>query len=189
MSTFGGPQDRGDRVYGQAYVSGADSPESLIERRSALVDMGIIMTAEQAVAVRYERSSGSHEEGDLFYNNDLSVWPMTTGPSGAGRADTSAMLNPASYFIAMRFKGGMGLYNEKNPKILLWCKDTNKAVVVLRTDYGPHQDTGRDVDMSDGAADALLLEPGDGNQLPTDSLVYFTWAPDDAPLGPVTMEE
>jgi hypothetical protein len=189
MSTFGGPQDWGDRIYGQAYFSDAKSPQDMIDNQPELVEMGIVMDAASALAVRYDRSSGPHEKGDRFFNGDLSVWPPTTGPEKGKRAGESSMLNPASFYIAMRFKRSGGRYNERNPKLMLWCEKTQKACVVMRTDYGPHTDTGRLVDISPGAADALYLEPDDEKRLPTDSRVFVTWAPDGAPLGPVKIHE
>jgi len=185
MSTFGGPHDSGDRIYGQAYWSDASSPQDLISRQPELVEMGVIMTAEQALSVRY--GEDDWKPGELFFEGDLSRWPMTKGCGKVRRAGASSMLNPASYFIAMMFDSAAGLYNEHNPKLLVWSEKTKRGCIGIRTDKGPDPDTNRICDLSDGIADALYLEVGDGKKLPTDSEVYVTWAPDDAKIGPVEL--
>ena len=174
MSTFGGPHDSGDRIYGQAYWSGWDLTLSSVLLGQPLEDLAAGLD-DFVVTV-----AGTAEPAD---------WAITKGCGKVTRAGESSMLNPDGYFIAMMFDRSGGLYNERNPKFLLWSKKTGKAVVAMRTDKGPHPDTGRWVDMSDGCADALYLEPDDNKKLPTDSDVYVTYAPASAPLGPVTIHE
>lgn len=165
ISTFGGPDDKCDRIYGQAYISGYEAPKELASRRSKLIEMGIL---------RPEIAT-------------LDEFPMVTDRKGRlKRASTSWALNPASYYIAMRWLMGgksLGYMNEKNPRLLVWCEGTGKAVVCLRTDYGPSVDPSmpsiRLMDLSDGAADWL--------QLKTDQRARVCWALDDAPLGPVEL--
>jgi hypothetical protein len=48
-----------------------------------------------------------------------------------------------------------------NKKLLLTNPSNGKAVVVRAVDYGPHENTGLDVGVSPGAAEALGVEIGD----------------------------
>lgn len=158
VSWFGGPDDRVDRVYGQAYISGAKSPRALIEKHDALVRMGLL---RPEVA-------------------DLDKWPMTTNHKGTRmRAGTSWALNPRSWYCAMRFKKRGEHVNEKNPRLLVWSEDTGRACTVLRTDWGPAKgpnDAG-EIDLSPGALDHLELK--------THRAARVCWALDDAAIGPL----
>lgn len=159
ISTFGGPDDKGDRIYGQAYVSGASSPKALWERHPKLVEMGVL----RKDIARLDKYPSVTDWRDLEH-----------------KASTSWALNPNSYYIAMRWAiagRSMGYMNANNPRLLVWSEETNKAVVCLRTDYGPHPRTGRLMDLSNGAMKALGLK--------TDRIAKVCWTLDDATIGPV----
>lgn len=158
VSSFGGPDDSGDRIYGQAYIPGAASPAALAKKYPTLMAMGVL---------RPEIAQ-------------IEEYSMTTDWKGREkRADTSWCLNPESYYCAMRWlkSGGSAWSGSDNPRLLVWNERTEKAVVVLRTDWGPHIRTGRVIDLSPGAMGALDLR--------TDDRVRLTWAENGATLGPV----
>jgi len=64
-----------------------------------------------------------------------------------------------------------------NRKLLVTNSKTGKAVVVRAVDYGPHENTGLDIGISPGAAEALGVEVGDE--------VDIAFADQKAPQGPV----
>jgi hypothetical protein len=64
-----------------------------------------------------------------------------------------------------------------NKKLLVTNSRTGKAVVVRAVDYGPHENTGLDIGISPGAAEALGVEVGDE--------VDIAFADQKAPQGPV----
>ena len=64
-----------------------------------------------------------------------------------------------------------------NKKLLVTNSKTGKAVVVRAVDYGPHENTGLDIGISPGAAEALGVEVGDE--------VDIAFADQKAPQGPV----
>lgn len=206
MSHFGGPYDPGDRIYGQAYISGAASPLELLEKHPELVAMGILMTEEQMWQVRecmcktcrhfwYLRPGE-----DVFCPNDpknpspmnpphsyvdvapviksMDEWPRVTDwKHRLKKAGTSwAMNEETGYWIAMRFRRGPKYYrNHKNPRLLVWSEETGKAVVLMRSDYGPAKWTGKYADISPRAEKDLGIRTG--------QRVFVTYAADDAPLG------
>lgn len=154
LSVFGGPNDPYDYFRGQACVSGADSPAELIQRHPALVELGIL---------RPEVAK-------------LTEYPVINGK----RASTSwALDNETGYYCAMRWKtkGGFHYRNELNPRLLFWSPKNRRAVVCLRTDWGPGIDE-RVADLSNSAMDDLGLSTNDS--------CYMTWAADTAELGPVS---
>ena len=112
---------------------------------------------------------------------EIGEWPLTTDwKDRAKRASTSWALDPESYYIAMRWRvpgRSMGYMNGENPRLLVWNEATGKAVVCLRTDYGPHPTTKRLMDLSQGALGHLNLT--------TDDTARVAWASDNAPIGPV----
>lgn len=167
VSYFGGPDDKHDRIYGQAYIRGAESPAKLLRRHRELIAMGILRDMDSKFG-----------DGDLSH---LEEWPMTTDWKGREkRASTSWMLNPKSYYIAMRWRTpgrSLGYMDDKNPRLFVWSEETKKVVVCLRTDYGPHPRAGRLMDLSPGALEYLGLK--------TDDTARVCWASDNATIGPV----
>lgn len=160
MSTFGGPKDKGDRIYGQAYVDGDETPLAVYQRHPTLVHMGLL-----------------REE-----IKDIEEYPTVTDWKGRlKRADTSWCLNPDSFYCAMRWRstGGKFYRNDGNPRVVVWNESNRKAVVCLRTDWGPHVRTGRLIDLSPGAEAALEIQ--------TDDVVRVTWAHDGANIGPINI--
>jgi hypothetical protein len=93
-------------------------------------------------------------------------------------------LKPESFYCAMRWDYHLlhkspeeGKRWWANRKLLVTNPGTGKAVVVRAVDYGPHENTGLDIGISPGAADALGVEVGDE--------VDIAFADQKAPLGPV----
>ena len=144
-SWFGGPNDKGDRVYGQAYIRGASSPAALYRRHPRLVEWGILR----------DDIAGVEE------------YPMVTDWRGnKRRAGTSWCLDEDGMYCAIR---GMsyGKYDEENPWVFVYAPKTGRAVKVMRADYGPHPRTGRIIDLSKGALKVLGID--------TDDEVIFAW--------------
>jgi hypothetical protein len=93
-------------------------------------------------------------------------------------------LNPESFYCAMRWDYHLlhkspeeGKRWWANKKLLVTNSRTGKAVVVRAVDYGPHENTGLDIGISPGAAEALGVEVGDE--------VDIAFADQKAPPGPV----
>ncbi len=168
MSTFGGPDDVGDRGYGQALVPVLPATVArLYEQHPDLVALGV------------------------FRGGLSDPLPMVTCCGKVMRAGISWCLDPASYYIAMRWGTGRHRPNPSSlrggPAHRVLVVHGDRACVCAPTDWGPAQWTGRDSDLSPGCADAIHLEPLDGKLLGTDSVVQVLWAADGAPLGPVTL--
>lgn len=206
ISHFGGPYDSGDRIYGQAYISGANTPRELLKKHKKLVDMGILMNEEQMLKIKkcvcnicgkikYPNRL-ELEKGELicrYRHTDVSIssvlesmdkWPLVTDWTGKiKRAGTSWALNvDTGYYIAMRFRRGPRKYrNHNNPRLLVWNRMTHRAVVVMRSDYGPAVWTRKWMDLSPPAENHLELKTGD--------VASACWAADDAPLGPVDLSD
>jgi hypothetical protein len=158
VSWFGGPNDKYDRVYGQAYISGSRSPTELIQKHPELVKMGIL-----------------RREVSLFAD-----YPMVTDWKDRNRrAGTSWALDPESFYCAMRFRrrGPRNYRNAGNPRLLVWSLDRLKACTVLRTDWGPRKKRRMEIDLSPGALHHLGLR--------THNHARVCWAVDNAQLGPV----
>ena len=93
-------------------------------------------------------------------------------------------LKPESFYCSMRWDYHLlhkspeeGKRWWANRKILITNSKTGKAVVVRAVDYGPHENTGLDIGISPGAAEALGVEVGDE--------VDLAFADQKAPQGPV----
>jgi len=93
-------------------------------------------------------------------------------------------LKPESFYCAMRWDYHLihkspeeGKRWWANKKLLVTNSKTGKAVVVRAVDYGPHENTGLDIGISPGAAEALGVEVGDE--------VDIAFADQKAPSGPV----
>ena len=93
-------------------------------------------------------------------------------------------LKPESFYCAMRWDYHLlhkspeeGKRWWANKKLLVTNSKTGKAVVVRAVDYGPHENTGLDIGISPGAAEALGVEIGDE--------VDIAFADQKAPQGPV----
>jgi hypothetical protein len=93
-------------------------------------------------------------------------------------------LKPEGFYCAMRWDYHLlhkspeeGKRWWANKKLLVTNSKTGKAVVVRAVDYGPHENTGLDIGISPGAAEALGVEVGDE--------VDIAFADQKAPQGPV----
>lgn len=81
-------------------------------------------------------------------------------------------LNPKSFYCAMRWEYHFehksieeGKRWWANKKLLITNPKNGVAVVVRAVDFGPHENTGLDISLSPGAAEALGIEVGDDVQI------------------------
>ncbi|MFY9570031.1 MAG: hypothetical protein WAV20_01355 [Blastocatellia bacterium] len=91
---------------------------------------------------------------------------LPTGPHGVYERVRS--LNPKSFYCSMRWNYHVQHLTPEevkrwwaNKKLLLTNPKNSNAVVVRAVDYGPHENTGLDIGISPGAAEALAVEAGD----------------------------
>ena len=90
---------------------------------------------------------------------------LPTGPHGV--YERVRTLNPKSFYCAMRWNYHVQHMTPEevkrwwaNKKLLVTNANNGNAVVVRAVDYGPHENTGLDVGVSPGAAEALGVEIG-----------------------------
>lgn len=91
---------------------------------------------------------------------------LPTGPHGVYERVRS--LNPKGFYCAMRWNYHVEHLTPEevkrwwaNKKLLITNTKNGNAVVVRAVDYGPHENTGLDISISPGAANALGVEIGD----------------------------
>lgn len=106
---------------------------------------------------------------------------LPTGPHGVYERIRS--LNPKSFYCSMRWNYHVHHMTPEevkrwwaNKKLVVTNSKSGSAVVVRAVDYGPHENTGFDLGLSPGAAEALGVEVGDE--------VDVSLADPKAPLGP-----
>lgn len=106
---------------------------------------------------------------------------LPTGPHGVYERFRS--LNPKSFYCSMRWNYHVNHLTPEevkrswaNKKLLVTNAKNGNAVVVRAVDYGPHENTGLDIGVSPGAAQALGVEVGDE--------VDIALADPKSPLGP-----
>lgn len=159
-STFGGPDDKGDRRLSQGRVY-AGSAAVLYTRYADLVELGL-----------FRKDANGQPYTDPLpevYGVDYD------GTWGSGRAGISWLLNPDSFYCALPTSSPQP--DVRHARAVFWNGD--KAVVVVVSDYGPSRSTGRKSDLSPGALYGALEAKTD------DWLENQCWAADDHPLGPV----
>jgi hypothetical protein len=90
---------------------------------------------------------------------------LPTGPHGV--YELVRTLNPKSFYCAMRWNYHVEHMSPEevkrwwaNKKLLVTNASNGNAVVVRAVDYGPHENTGLDIGISPGAAEALGVEIG-----------------------------
>jgi len=169
MSTFGGPNDWGDLMYGQSLIA-AQTPDEVKRKYPQLVDAGI-------------------------FRKDVETLPRIKNPHTGKMVQTgiSWMLNPKSYYLAMRWSYAQRTLMSKDPSkypVLVGVPSRNLWVIVCPTDYGPAKWTKRIADLSYGATDALATDDSgkiieDGISLKTDSKVVCGWVANQIVFGPV----
>lgn len=105
---------------------------------------------------------------------------LPTGPHFA--YELVRTLNPKSFYCSMRWDYHLQHMSPEegkrwwaNKKILITNPANGVAVVVRAVDYGPHENTGLDIGISPGAAEALGVASGDE--------VEAAFADQKAPLG------
>lgn len=91
---------------------------------------------------------------------------LPTGPHSV--YERVRTLNPKSFYCAMRWNYHVQHMTPEevkrwwaNKKILVANTKNSTLVVVRAADYGPHENTGLDISISPGAAEALGVEVGD----------------------------
>jgi len=91
---------------------------------------------------------------------------LPTGPHGVYERVRS--LNPKSFYCSMRWNYHVEHLTPEevkrswgNKKLLVTNSKNGTSVVLRAVDYGPHENTGLDIGLSPGAADALGVEVGD----------------------------
>jgi len=91
---------------------------------------------------------------------------LPTGPHGV--YERVRILNPKSFYCSMRWNyhvHHMAPEDVKrwwaNKKLQITNSKTGAAIVARAVDYGPHENTGLDIGISPGAAEALGVEAGD----------------------------
>jgi hypothetical protein len=91
---------------------------------------------------------------------------LPTGPHGVYERIRS--LNPKSFYCAMRWNYHVQHMTPEdvkrwwaNKKLRITNGKTGISIVARAVDYGPHQNTGLDIGISPGAAEALGVEVGD----------------------------
>lgn len=178
-STFGGPHDDGDNMYGQAYIRGYDRPSALASHNPELMDMGILRSGIATL--------GQFPMVKFFDKKDAD------GQQVYVRAGTSWALNPKSFFCAIRTEESYDRIDEENPVIAVINPKNGKVVFCLRVDKGPSRWLGtkrypgtkpRSIDLSDGAMDALEADPDDGIKILTDrERVIWGWAAPGSTIG------
>ncbi len=108
---------------------------------------------------------------------------LPTGPHFAYELVRS--LNPKSFYCSMRWDYHLQHISPEegkrwwaNKKILVTNPANGVAIIVRAVDYGPHENTGLDIGISPGAAEALGVAQGDE--------VEVAFADQKAPVGPVS---
>ena len=108
---------------------------------------------------------------------------LPTGPHGVYERIRS--LNPKSFYCAMRWNYHVEHLTPEevkrwwaNRKLMVTNPKNSTSVIVRAVDYGPHENTGFDISVSPGAAEALGVEVGDE--------VDIASADPKAPLGPAS---
>ena len=108
---------------------------------------------------------------------------LPTGPHFAYERILS--LNPKSFYCAMRWEYRLEHMSPEegkrwwaNKKLQVTNPKNGASVIVRAVDYGPHENTGLDISVSPGAAEALGIEIGDE--------VEIDFADQKAHLGPVS---
>ena len=155
VSWFGGPEDEGDRGYGQALVPvhPPKKAKALYEQWPELVEMGI------------------------FRRGVEDPLPRVTCCGRSMQAGISWMLDPESYYLAMRWGKGKARPDPRTNRVLIFRG--KRGVVVAPTDWGPAAWTKKSADLSLGAIRAIGARTGD--------VARFAWADDNMPIGPVSL--
>ena len=167
---------------------GTTEPKSAAsDSRSAKETTASPVTPRVPVIDEEPKLPTSHGKVSIFGGpKDRGVKPddklaLPTGPHGV--YERVRNLNPKSFYCSMRWNYHVQHMTPEevkrwwaNKKILLTSADKSKSVVVRAVDYGPHENTGLDIGISPGAAEALGVEMGDE--------VDIALADPKSPLGP-----
>lgn len=164
LSSFGGPDDKGDRLYGQALI-GAKNMAQVYEHYPELVGLGIFTSGlrDPLPSVR-----------GIKWTKGKAKWVTKT-------AGVSYGLNVDSYYVAARWRYGAWPKFRSLPDprpVRFLCYTDDELCLGVPTDWGPAKRTGRDFDLSPGWMAALGVR--------TDNSVRALWAADDSAIGPVT---
>jgi hypothetical protein len=154
--------------------------ESSVEGKSAGSDSKILKEASASSAAPAARTPvideqpklpATHGKVNVFGGpKDRGIKPddrlaLPTGPHGV--YERVRTLNPGSFYCAMRWNYHVEHMSPEevkrwwaNKKLLVTNANNGNAVVVRAVDYGPHENTGLDIGISPGAAEALGVEIG-----------------------------
>jgi hypothetical protein len=129
-------------------------------------------TAQAQVVDEQLQLPATHGKVNVFGGpKDRGVKPddklaLPTGPHGV--YERFRTLNPKSFYCSMRWNYHVQHLTPEevkrswaNKKLVVTNAKTGSAVVVRAVDYGPHENTGLDIGISPGAAQALGVEIGD----------------------------
>lgn len=129
-------------------------------------------TAQAAVVDQELQLPTTHGKISIFGGpKDRGIKPddklaLPTGPHSVYERVRS--LNPKSFYCSMRWNYHVQHLTPEevkrswgNKKLLVTNAKNGNAVVVRAVDYGPHENTGLDIGLSPGAADALGVDVGD----------------------------
>jgi hypothetical protein len=149
---------------------------------------GASTAPEAPVADEQLQLPATHGKVNIFGGpKDRGVKPedklaLPTGPHGV--YERFRTLNPKSFYCSMRWNYHVHHLTPEevkrswaNKKLLVTNAKSGNAVVVRAVDYGPHENTGLDIGLSPGAAQALGVEVGDE--------VSIALADSKSPLGPI----
>jgi hypothetical protein len=151
---------------GSAGESSAN-PSTIKEASAAVEDRPVAATVPddaQLPATRGKASVFGGPKDRGFKPDDKLALP--TGPHFAYERIRS--LNPKSFYCAMRWDYRFQHMSPEegkrwwaNKKLQVTNPKSGASVVVRAVDYGPHENTGFDISISPGAAEALNIEIGD----------------------------
>jgi len=145
-SSFGGPDDAGDRMYGQAFLYDVTAPNEINQYMPKLVDKGFFRREVL----------------------DLDEFPIVTDYEGREhKAGLSWALDPSAPYCAVLLdQEWIGhLRGDRCPSMMV--SYNGKSIVCRLTDRGPATRTGRMIDLSPGAMEYLGVK--------TDQKVEYMW--------------
>ena len=138
--------------------SAANNPASAATEAASVPDNAQLPAAKGKVRI----FGGPKDRG--FKPDDKLALP--TGPYFA--YELVRNLNPKSFYCSMRWDYHLQHMSPEegkrwwaNKKLLITNPANGSAVVVRAVDYGPHENTGLDIGISPGAAEALGVAAGD----------------------------
>lgn len=131
MSIFGGADDAGDRLNGLAYMP------------ARWEKIGVIPWLREIENTPLR----------AFFVDDATATEIAVKHPNY---KLSGYLDPGAPYYASR--GEPAAYGLNNPWRVFYAPKTGKSITLMRVDYGPHERTGREYDISPGAEKALGID-------------------------------